>query len=368
MSLDTLQIADRWHLIHNWAEVVERVLRRHHTRLRQVHLTKPLTAGQTATAVLPPKSVNRQRHYADRRREQAQRRRLEWWTTIRERHTKGVALTDISRELHLNYKTVRKYAYAAECPHMKAYPPRPKLVTPYEPYLRARWQEGCRNGKQLFREIQAHGFKGSRVLVSMFVAQLRRDEGLSLPWLPTLARREALTPRLAAAIILRRPADRTAHEQTALTELCGLHAELDHTVQLSKRFTQLVREQQHEQFDSWLADAHASSLAEVRQFARNLQNDELAIRAALEQPWSQGQVEGQVNRLKNVKRAMVRRVTRRSIAPAGSQEQEGHLGAIGITLRRKTTGKAALQKRGDGSRPLQSCSGRHAPYGESYTA
>jgi len=298
-----LQIADRWHLMHNWAEVVERVLRRHHTRLRQVQLVKPLPEGQSAIVLLPPKSVNRRRHYADRRRAQAQRRRREWWTTIRERHAKGVALTDIARELHLNYKTVRKYANATTCPHMKAYPPRPKLVTPYEPYLRARWQEGCRNGKQLFREIQAHGFTGSRVLVSMFVAQLRRDEGLSSPWLPTLARREALTPRPVAAIILRRPPDRAEHEQTALTEVRALHADLEHAVQLSERFTEIVRQQQHEQFDAWLADAHASSLAEVRQFARNLQNDELAIRAALEQPWSQGQVEG------------VRRVTRIGISP-----------------------------------------------------
>lgn len=280
------------------------MLRRHHARLRQVQIVKPLPDGQPATAVLPPKSVNRRRHYADRQREQAQRRRQDWLATIRERHAKGVPLADISRALHLNYKTVRTYANTAKCPHVKACPPRSKRLTPYEPYLWARWQEGCRNGTQLFRELQAHGFTGSRTLISRFVAQLRRDEGLSSPWLPKLARREALTPRPAAAIILRRPTDRAEHEQTALTELHALHAELEHTVQLSERFTALVREQQHERFDAWLAEAQASSLAEARQFARNLRNDEAAVRAALEQPWSQGQVEGQVNRLKYVKRSM----------------------------------------------------------------
>ena len=301
---NALHIADRWHLIRNWAEVVERVLKRHHKLVRQVQLVKPLPEGSTPAAILPPKSVNRRRKYADTRREQAQQERLERWTTIRERHAKGAALTDIARELHLNYKTVRKYARAPECPHMKAYPPRPRLIVPYEPYLRARWAEGCRNGKQLYREIAAHGFRGSRVLVSMFVAQLRRDEGLSLPWLPTLARREQLTPREATAIILRRPAERPETEQTTLEEVRALHAELDQVVQLSERYVEMLRERQSTVFDAWMVAAHASAVAEVRQFARNMRNDEAAIRAALEYPWSQGQVEGQVHRLKLIKRAM----------------------------------------------------------------
>ncbi len=301
---DALHIADRWHLIRNWAEVIERVMRRHQTLLRKVKRVKPLPSGATAATLLPPKSVNRRRLYADARREQAQRERFERWTTIRDRYAKGASLKDIERELRLNYKTVRKYAHAAECSHMKAYPPRRRLLTPYEPYLRGRWTEGCRNGKQLFREIQAHGFRGSRVLVSMFVAQLRRDEGLSLPWLPKLAREEPVTPRDVVNLFLVRASHRSAEDVTALDEVRNLHAEFEHVFQLSERFTQMVRDQLGGAFDDWMTDAHASLVREVRQFARNLQNDEAAIRAALDYPWSQGQVEGQVHRLKLVKRSM----------------------------------------------------------------
>jgi transposase len=190
---DAIQVADRWHLIRNWAEVVERVLTRHHVALRQVQLVTPVAEQASAATLLPPKRVNRQRHYAEERRELARQERLERWTTIRDRHAKGVAFTDIARELRLDYKTVRKYAYATECPHLKAYPPRQRLVAPYEPYLRARWAEGCRNGKQLYREIVAHGFPGSRTLVARVVAHFRRDEGLSMPWLPKLASEAAAT-------------------------------------------------------------------------------------------------------------------------------------------------------------------------------
>jgi transposase len=301
---DALHVADRWHLIRNWAEVIERVMRRHQSLLRQVKRVKPRARGATATTLLPSKSVNRRRVYAEARREQAQRDRWERWTTIRDRYAKGASLKDIERELRLNYKTVRKYVYAAQCPHMKASPPRPRLLAPYEPYLRARWTEGCRNGQQLFREIQAHGFRGSRVLVSMFVAQLRRDEGLSLPWLPKLAREEPVTPRDGVNLFLVRATDRTAEDVTALDEVRNLHAEVEHVFHLSERFTQMVRDQLGGAFDDWITDAHASMVREVRQFARNFQKDEVAIRASLEQPWSQGQVEGQVHRLKLVKRSM----------------------------------------------------------------
>jgi transposase len=94
-SPDALHIADPWHLIRNWAEVVERVLKRHHKLLRQVQLVKPLPEGSTAAAILPPKSVNRRRHYADRRRDQAQREREKRWTTSRTR-----TLADVPNGIH----------------------------------------------------------------------------------------------------------------------------------------------------------------------------------------------------------------------------------------------------------------------------
>jgi transposase len=53
--------------------------------------------------------------------------------------------------------------------------------------------------------------------------------------------------------------------------------------------------------DGWLADA-ASSL--IASFANGLRRDQLAVAAAIEQPWSNGPVEGQITKLKLVKRQM----------------------------------------------------------------
>jgi len=139
---DAVQVADRWHLLSNWREAVERVLERHRGQVKQISIAKPSPRPLPATALLPPKSVNRRRRYAEERRTQTQARRLAHYTTIRERHAKGEYLTTIARDSGLNYTTVRKYALADECPTTKAYPARPRILAPYEPYLHARWAEG----------------------------------------------------------------------------------------------------------------------------------------------------------------------------------------------------------------------------------
>ena len=64
----------------------------------------------------------------------------------------------------------------------------------------------------------------------------------------------------------------------------------------------MVRQRQGERLDAWLAQAEAEPT--LRHFARGVRRDYQAVRAALSEVWSNGQVEGQVNRLKRIKRQM----------------------------------------------------------------
>ena len=57
-------------------------------------------------------------------------------------------------------------------------------------------------------------------------------------------------------------------------------------------------------FDGWLRDAHAAGIYGIRRFVRTLRQDLAAVKNAITEPWSNGQVEGQINRLKTLKRAM----------------------------------------------------------------
>ena len=296
------QVADRWHLLHNWSAVVERVLTHDAKAIRTLMMPIAVSSARPATTLLPAKNIHRTRNYADERRAEVRAHREDLYQRIRTRSGNGEYLTTIARTLGLNYKTVRKYARAAQCPHMKAYPKRTRMLDAYLPYLTARWVEGCHNGKRLHREIVAHGFQGSRVLVAVWAAQRRREEGAGVIQ-PATAERP-LTVRDATWILLSRPAQRPVAMTVLATSLQTLTPGIAVLVGLSDRFTTLLRERQQDTLDSWIADARSSDIKEVRHFAIQLTRDEAAVRAACTVEWSNGQTEGQVNRLKVLKRAM----------------------------------------------------------------
>ncbi len=299
------QVADRWHLLSNWREAVERVFDRHRGRIKRVVLPVPEPIGKPAATVLPAKSVNRRRKYLEEQRARAQAKRLALYEAIRERHSKGEYLTTIARDLEIDYKTARKYALSDECPTRKPHKrSRKRLLEPYEPYLRARWKEGCKNGRLLYREIVAHGYKGAKTQVAEFVAGLRRADRGGEPETPPDGAGRALTPHKASMLLLRRPERCSEAESIAITQLRDAHAEIATTLAFTERFVEIVRERRGVKLSEWLSDAEASGIREIQRFAHKVRQDEAAVRAGCTLPYSNGQTEGQITKLKAIKRSM----------------------------------------------------------------
>jgi transposase len=300
-----LQVADRFHLTRNLGEALDRCFNRHRAVIKQVE--RPAAPGESAdTAPTPVRPAPpRPSLEAEKARKGAAREAR--YTLIRERYLKGASIAELARELKLNWKTVRKYAQADQCPERRPAPRRPRLLTPYEPYLLQRWAEGCHNGVRLYREIAAQGFTGSRVHVARLVAQLRRDHAADQPADHTAQRAspEGLTPRDATWLIVRRAQDQTPTEHAAREQLTRLTPELERVVTLAERFLALLRERQGDlACDQWVADAASSGVPELRRFAIKLKQDLAAVRAACREAWSNGQTEGQVHKLKLLKRSM----------------------------------------------------------------
>ena len=116
--------------------------------------------------------------------------------------------------------------------------------------------------------------------------------------------RRPLTPRTAAWLVLRRAERRDVDDSERLARLRAQHADLAEAVDLAEAFTALIRARQPDRLDPWLRQAQDSALPAFRGFAKRLRIDEEAVRAAMTSPWSSGQVEGQINRLKMIKRQM----------------------------------------------------------------
>jgi transposase len=155
------------------------------------------------------------------------------------------------------------------------------------------------------------GYTGCLSAVAEFMSEVRKARGL----LPFVRRDQLLpgpphptaqlSPRTAAWLLLAQPEDLTQEKDRALAAaLPGLHLDIEQAANAAQRFAQLVRTRAAGGFDEWLADMRQSSLPQLRTFARSLQHDYAAVRAALSLPWSNGPVEGHVNHLKFVKRQM----------------------------------------------------------------
>lgn len=301
---EATHVADRWHLLSNWSRSIETVFDRHRGRIKRVMLAAPEPAGKPAAALLPAKSVNRHRNYAEEQRARAQARRLTLYNTIQERYAKGEYLKTIARDLEIDFRTARKYALSDECPTRKPHKrTRKRLLEPYEPYLKARWKEGCKNGRGLYREIKAHGYPGPRTQVAKFIALLRREENDWKPQ-PSSAAGEPLTPYKASMLLLRCPERCTESDSTALAQLRDAHTEIAATIGFTERFLEIVRERQGEKMGEWLSDAEECGIRGIWRFAHKVRQDEAAVRAGCTLPYSNAQTEGKITKLKVIKRSM----------------------------------------------------------------
>ena len=93
-------------------------------------------------------------------------------------------------------------------------------------------------------------------------------------------------------------------EAARVETLTGINEELSNALELVVMFAARVCGALSLTLKDWLTKADASVCAEVRSFAKTLRQDEAAVQAGMTEPWSNGPVEGQVNRLKMIKRQM----------------------------------------------------------------
>ena len=106
-------------------------------------------------------------------------------------------------------------------------------------------------------------------------------------------------------LLLKPNRDRSVVQDTFLATLRQTWPALTENVALIQEFRSVLSQRHPDDLDAWVALASEPSiLPEIKQFAHNLQQDWAAVSQAVLQPWSNGQVEGQVNRLKLIKRQM----------------------------------------------------------------
>jgi transposase len=292
------QIADRFHLILNLSATMERVLEERSRQLVVPPVEGPAVIAQPAPgglsvdypspAPLPPTPSQLRRQ-----------RRLERYQQVITLFRAGQSQAAISRALGMERKTVRCWLRRGEFPERKPPHRRPPKVNDFAEYLQQRWNEGCHNASRLYQEIREKGYPGKRAMVARFVARWRKTGKAS-----SLKAPERISPK-HAAILVTRAADRMSEDQQHLFDRLSLQCpEIVDLRLMALGFRAALAAENSDSMRRWVEGAKHCEYGAVVRFAYGLQKDISAVSAAVDTSWSTGQVEGQINRLKTIKRQM----------------------------------------------------------------
>ncbi|MGE5334730.1 MAG: ISL3 family transposase [Nitrososphaerota archaeon] len=292
------QIADRFHLLVNAGEALERCLTRHHASLRD--------AAQSLTPHDAPERTTKRTPTERHRKEERRAARQRHYEQVMELCAQGVSAHQIARQLGIARGTVAKFLRAAAFPEMASHP-RPRMIDPYLAYLRERWDTGEHNARTLWKEIRSQGYPASDIGVRRLLSGWRSPAPQpGVPGIPLPAKDEVLYYSThKTRWLLSKPVGNLSRREAAyiaaLTQRCPPIAQAQ---QLLATFRTILTQRQSERIDAWLDQCAASGISELVGFARALRRDYLAVQAAVRSPWSQGPIEGHVNRLKLLKRQM----------------------------------------------------------------
>ena len=311
---EAMQVADRFHLLQNLAEALTQVFATHGQALDTVNdawRQQPVPFADGGVAVpVPPSDVPRP---VQQRTAQRQARRQRVYEQVWTLHRQGWTGAAIAQHTGLSLRTVRRDLRTTTfAGRTRRSDHGASLLTPYKPYLLERWNAGCYTAMHLFRDLRQRGYAGGYGIVAAYARRLRQAQGLPLghrrPRQPLPAVAEppcpSLTPRRATWLVLRREEKRTEAERQQLDQLHTQQAEVAEAIDLAQAFAQCVRQRQPDALDPWLQRATTSRLEALQRFAKGLYDDYHAVKAGITLPWSNGPVEGHINRLKMLKRQM----------------------------------------------------------------
>jgi transposase len=315
------QVADRWHLLKNVREAIERLFERHLpviTEALKPADPDPTTMADASSRDEPEPATStepvRQESLpaptpASPRQEAAlakRQRRVGRFERVHELRRQGMPIRQIARELDMSRKSVRRYLRRERCPDWRPGRATRSGMDAHREWIDARIAEGRINASELHGELVSKGVRLSYGTVRRYVTKRLGRAGKARPRANAAKPKPAPppSPKQLSFDWVRRPEKRTVEAQTRLDKIRRASPDLTAALDLADDFAALIRKQTTGTLTEWLSRAEVSACPEVRQFAEGIRRDESAVNAAMTTRWSNGPVEGQVNRLKTIKRQM----------------------------------------------------------------
>jgi transposase len=327
---EAAQVADRWHVLQNLAEAVENWLRRHLKHLKEpIENSVAASADQSEQSSAPditsgmqqPKTVIRRHNRkteknsylrAYRSTGEGHAKKFELYEQVLQLRDKGFSARRIAEQIGKTKTTVGTWL-------TKGIPARWRqgkgltekrnlpdgLLNPHLEYVKARIETPDVAIKQVYYELLEMGYRGSKSTVYALAAMLRAGWTVKSTGSSSVQQQARYAPREGVWMFVREP-KKLEPEESQRLKLLGLEVpEAKRLYDLVQGFARLIRNRAAstaEGLEIWLTDAKSSTIPEVVRFAKGVVKDQAAVLAGMTLEWSNGQVEGQVTRLKLIKR------------------------------------------------------------------
>ncbi|MFE0153550.1 ISL3 family transposase [Nonomuraea sp. NPDC059007] len=286
-----IEVADRWHLWKNVCDAAEATIRAHRADLREPEPEAESEIAEDAVHITSSDSVPETRIAARTRERHA---------AVHALVADGRSVAEICRILDLSHKTVRRFRAATtadELVHKRGRRRRP--FQDFLPYLHQRiTEDGVANGAQLFAEITALGYDGSRRTVRRYLEPFRC--GAPHRTSPVLNP----TVREVTRWVTSHPDHLTDDEKDRLAAILERSPQLTALDKHVTAFAQMMANRTGRiALKPWLAEVEADDIPRLHSLARGLRSDQTAVTNGLSLPYSSGPVEGNVTRVKALKRS-----------------------------------------------------------------
>lgn len=300
-----VQVADRFHLTVNAREALQRVVEGRRASLLQAAQTAMPPEGDVsngtreATTIPPPKVCEREKALSASRRE----RRHQRYREVIHLREQGLSIQEMRRATLLSRNTIRRWLRAGAFPERspRAITERHRSIKPYEASLVRRIEEGVRNMTALYQEIRNAGFRGSYRMLRRWALEhgiVRHGAGgTAMTPIPPTWR----SPRSVSWLLVKRDDKLSEEDRRFVKALLQGDTVIAAARESIGDFLRIIRERDYVKLDSWIRAAKQTALGG---FVDGIKQDRDAVEAALRYPWSNGRIEGHVNRLKTIKRQM----------------------------------------------------------------
>ena len=278
-AFQAVQVADRWHLMENASAAFLEAVRR---SMRPIRMA-------LGSMTIDPALLT----HAERLQHDVYQRREEAYRIIRALAKAGTSIKEIVRRTGRSRKLVREIVRGGGGDVFRC---RLNALEPHLAWLDAEWSAGCRNGAELWRRLRTTGFRGSLRVVGEWAARRRRAERAGHDNL-----RKPPPARQLSRLLLSERDQLTKEDAITVARIETGVPSLISARDLIERFHHMVRERDAAALSAWIADTAGSVLAS---FGKGLVADRDAVTAAMILPRSNGQTEGQITKLKLVKRQM----------------------------------------------------------------